>query len=301
MYSVFGLRVESEIPIPELFPANRAEGAADVTIRLGSNPLAETMPTGVHDVTGGALLKVEDVGSYLVTGGNRIIVDPQAAVPAQNLRLYLLGSAFGILLHQRGLLPLHANAIEIDGRAFAFMGESGAGKSTLAAWFHDRGHRIIADDVCVIRFDDGGRPLAIPGLPRLRLWREILEATGRDAESYPRSFEHADQPEKYDVPVAHSLTASQPIELAAIYLLARDGEFRIDPLTGVAAAEGVFANTYRGGYLQSVGCPVNHWESSVRLVRRVSVFSAARLWGLKDLDWQSQSLLDHARSIPLQS
>ena len=77
-------------------------------------------------------------------------------VPDANIRLYLLGSAMGVLLHQRGLLPLHANAVEIDGKAFAFMGASGSGKSTLAAWFHDHGYRIIADDVCAVRFETEG-------------------------------------------------------------------------------------------------------------------------------------------------
>ena len=68
----------------------------------------------------------------------------------------------GAALHQRGILPLHANAVEIDHRAVAFMGASGAGKSTLAAWFHDQGYPILADDVCVIRADDGAARSPIP-------------------------------------------------------------------------------------------------------------------------------------------
>ena len=83
-----------------------------------------------------------------------IVAEPRQGVPDSNVRLFLLGSAMGALLHQRGLLPLHTNAVEVGGRAFAFMGKSGAGKSTLAAWFHDRGFRIVADDVCVVGFDD---------------------------------------------------------------------------------------------------------------------------------------------------
>ena len=79
-----------------------------------------------------------------------------------------------MILHQRSLLPLHANAMVVEGRAIGFMGHPGAGKSTLAAWFHDRGFDVLADDVCVVTPGPDGRPLAHPGIPRLRLWREAL-------------------------------------------------------------------------------------------------------------------------------
>ena len=134
-------------------------------------------------------------------------------MPERNVRLFLLGSAFGVLLHQRGLLPLHANAIEIDGRAVAFMGPSGAGKSTLAAWFHDRAFRVIADNVCAISRNSEGRRQAAPGLPRLRLWAEALELMGRSSHALNRSFVDDDD-EKFDVPMDPA--SRSPIEDAAV-------------------------------------------------------------------------------------
>src|SRR5687767_37791 len=117
----------------------------DVTISIGAvGPVSG--PPGVDLQDDALVLRIPEVASYRIDATS-ILVSPAPAVPEQNLRLYLLGSAFGALLHQRGLLPLHANAVEIDGKAVAFMGASGEGKSTLAAWFHDRGFNIIADDV----------------------------------------------------------------------------------------------------------------------------------------------------------
>ena len=101
------------------------------------------------------------------------------------MRLYLLGSAMGMLLHQRGLFRSTPMPSRSTARRFAFMGHSGAGKSTLAAWFHDEGYRILADDVSVIGFGEGGQPTVRPGLPRLRLWRDALDATGRDPGDIP--------------------------------------------------------------------------------------------------------------------
>ena len=46
------------------------------------------------------------VGRYRIEAGNRITVESEPGVPERNVRLFLLGSAFGVLLHQRGLLPV---------------------------------------------------------------------------------------------------------------------------------------------------------------------------------------------------
>lgn len=295
-YAVFGLRVRSNVDLPELFPASGA-GAPDVTIELGSIPMVtQGEDDGLNHVNGALVLVIPEVGRYRIEAGNRITVESEPGVPERNVRLFLLGSAFGVLLHQRGLLPLHANAIEIDGRAVAFMGPSGAGKSTLAAWFHDRGFRVIADDVCVVSFGLDGCPRAAPGLPRLRLWAEALELMGRDSQGLNRSFLN-DEHEKFDVPMDAASAARSQMPLAAIYLLDQGGEFSIVPLRGIEAADAVFANTYRGGYLAKTSGQKEHWESAVRLVRGTPVFRAIRQWDPTALEEQCSRLLHHAREL----
>lgn len=49
-----------------------------------------------------------------------------------------------------GLLPLHATALELAGRAVLFAGPAGAGKSTLAAELLNHGARLIGDDLSVV-------------------------------------------------------------------------------------------------------------------------------------------------------
>jgi hypothetical protein len=292
LYSVFGLVVESEPHLSELPPA--PEGTTpDIRIRYGETGAPEDGPDGYSASEQGTLLRVPRVGRYSIREGREIVVEPSADAPDHNVRLFLLGSALGALLHQRGLLPLHANAIEMEGRAVAFCGHSGAGKSTIAAWFHDRGHRILTDDVCVIGFDAAGRALAYPGIPRLRLWREALEASGRDAGEYRRSFDEMD---KYDVPSERR--ALEPLPLAAIYLL-RQAEAdasgpSIERLQGVDCVETVVSNTYRGAYLRTIGRTGEHLAACLRVARQVPVFRAARLWGFDRFDAQAELLQTHA-------
>ena len=274
-YSVFGLRVRSSLQLPELFPAE-GEGSPDLTIDTGPVPPSDLADDALRAEDGALLLDIPKVARFRVSGGNLITVDADRNIPERNVRTYLLGSAFGALLHQRGLLPLHANAVEIDGHAVAFMGKSGEGKSTLAALFHDRGFRILADDVCVVKFLDDGRPYALPGLARLRLWQDALEASGRETSCYERSYADDETWNKFDVPIDANARAGSEIELAGLYDLQRSEEFRIDETKGVDAAEAVFAHTYRGSYVTAAKGERNHWQSCVRLVRSTPVFRLSR-------------------------
>jgi hypothetical protein len=294
-HSVFGLRLHSYLRLPEL-PTAPGSGTPDVCIFQGTVPAGETKP-GYTAIPPGTVLTVPRVGRYLIRDGREIVIEPVEGASERNLRLFLLGSAIGALLHQRGLLPLHANAIDLGGRSVAFSGHSGAGKSTIAAWFHDRGYPILADDVCVIGFDDSGRALAYPGIPRLRLWREALEASGRDAGEYDRSFDDTD---KYDVPTAND-SKLEPMPLAAIYLLRKTddgGDSAIERLSGVEAVETLVSNTYRGGYLKTIGRTAEHLAACLRVVRAVPVFRATRLWGFERFDEQAQRLHGHASDQP---
>jgi hypothetical protein len=291
-YELFGLLFESEIALTGV-PGSPRTGLVDVVVRLGAIPQAAAKSEGYVLVEGGALLNVAEVGRYLVRPGE-VVVEPAPGVSERNVRLYLLGSAMGALLHLRGLLPLHANAVDLGGRAVAFSGHSGAGKSTLAAWFHDRKYPILADDVCVLSFDAAGAPLAWPGIPRLRLWREALEASGRQAGEFERSF---DDTEKYDVPTRSEGDAG-PLPISAIYLLGRSDEDgpvgEISPLRGVEAVEALVSNTYRGAFVGTIGQTAAHLATCVRLARTVPIFRANRLWGFGHFDEQARRLERHA-------
>jgi hypothetical protein len=287
-YSVFGLRVRSELELPELYAGDWI-GQPDVTVSMGDVP-STNGGEGLHADGDSLVLTIPGVASYRMEGGGSIVVQRAHGAPDRNVRVFLLGSAFGALLHQRGLLPLHANAIEIEGKAVAFLGESGAGKSTLAAWFHDHGYRVLADDVCVVQFDEHGRPLACPGLPRLRLWQEALDASGRRSADYSRSYADEGVWNKYDVPVRAQSCPGQ-VRLAALLVLGRGEQAELVPLSGVAAAEAVFAHTYRGGYLGLLEDRQNHWSGAVRLVRSTPVYRLTRAWGLDQFNDQFELMV----------
>jgi hypothetical protein len=73
------------------------------------------------------------------------------------------------LLATGGDLVLHASAVEIDGRAHAFVGRSGHGKSTVSAWLCRAGARLITDDVLRVTRTATGEWLCWPGATENRL------------------------------------------------------------------------------------------------------------------------------------
>jgi hypothetical protein len=274
-YWAFGLRISSRLEIPEFI---ESIGPSDPDVRIELGPVAEPSDAqgGLALIGGALVLVVPDVGRYCIADGSLITIDSEPGVPQRNVRLYLLGSAFGALLHQRGLLPLHANAVEIEGGAVAFMGASGEGKSTLAAWFHDQGYRVLTDDVCVVKLSPDGQALVAPGSQRLRLWKEALEASGRDPSQHRRSFEGRPDIQKFDVPFEEQRGSVSERPLTAIYLLESAETFSIERIQGAGAAEAVFSHTYRGGFVNTAGLQQEHWESAIQLMQRVPIFRINR-------------------------
>ncbi len=178
-YELSSLRIRSEIALPELPPWRDDARAPDVTVRLGEVPAMVTDPklvTTVLQVGGNkeARFYLKDVATYFVEGGHTITIANDMPSDAPDIRLFLLGTVYGILCHQRDLLPMHAATLEVDGLAVLLAGPSGVGKSTLATAFWRRGFRLLSDDLTPLLLEPG-TVSALPGFRRVRLWRDSVE------------------------------------------------------------------------------------------------------------------------------
>ena len=188
-------RLDSELEIAELRESG-GSGERAVIVRSGRVPqaLARAVYTGsfVQLTPNEYLLNIPDVARYYVAHGNQVRVEPAPGAPAANISTYLLGSVFGALCHQNGLLPLHASAVASGDYVTAFLGDSGAGKSTLAACLQRRGHTIVADDICLID-PCAGAPQVIPVAGWLKLWNQSLEHLGEAPDERHRVFSTDDK------------------------------------------------------------------------------------------------------------
>lgn len=250
-YAAYGLKIFSELPLPELVSAPQlfSPDAADVVIRLGSVDRAvfedDAANTYRFRVTpDDAAFYWQTLGAMRVHEGREIIVEPEAGVEERLLRLPILGSVFAILLQQRGFLVLHASTIAIEGQAVAFLGWKGRGKSTMAATLHARGHRLLSDDVVATRLDDPARPLVYPGFPQFKLWPDAVEALGENPASLPQLYSDIEKRARS----GSEGFGLEPVPLSRVYVLEmREDdaqEIEIVPLPAPEAIAHLIAHTY---------------------------------------------------------
>lgn len=247
-YIIHGLVVDSDTELPQMKTTD-AE-AVDIVIRDGDVPgaLDNTLHKSViHEVNESEFLfNVRNVARYYVRDGKEIIISRFPDSSENSVRLFLLGTSLGVLLHQRNLVPLHASAIVTPKGAVLFAGQSGMGKSTTAAAFaYKKGYQLLADDVSVLQERDG-EVVLVPGIPGQRLWADTLRKL--EVSSDAGAFE-AVRPdmEKYNVPMATRYYDAGPLRVASIYILHSTitDEIEINDITGIAKFSTIINVIYR--------------------------------------------------------
>jgi len=269
LYTAYGLEIDSEVPLPELLPGS--DRPADVTVRLGAVPAELSDPLRKYYYfdakPGELLLRVPKTGRYLVVKGQEIVIEPLADHSEENLRILLLGSAFGALLHQRHLLAMHASSVQTSHGAVLFVGPSGHGKSTVLAALARRGYAMLADDVTAVSVDSPSGPLAFAAFPRQRLSADIASRLDYRVESLHR----IESSEKLLAPVARF--CKDPLPVHAVYDLEVDEEpkLRLEPVDTLEGFEVLAANTYRYQFLEGLGLREMHFRAASRLAGAVHV------------------------------
>ncbi len=277
-YRAFGLIIRSEFECPELLITT---GIPDVTIKFGVVPQSLSNPLflGVRFQTSGPefLLTVDKIARYYILNGNCITIELFENADINEVRLFLLGSAFGALIHQRGLLPFHGSSIKIGSSAIILSGLSGAGKSTLAAAFCKKGYLMLSDDVSVLSFTPEGFPIVHPGYPQMKLWPDSILKLGKDPSNYSKIRK---QIEKHSIPIKNNFW-DQPLPLKKIYIISSSnlGELKIESIKGVEKFSLLKTHTYRYNFVSGKEMQTSHFKSFDHLAKNVEVLKLTRPTG----------------------
>lgn len=274
-YSAFGLTLALPLPCPALPPA---PPTAEPDVRVVYGPVPRDLDDAVvvdgpHQFAAERfLLKAgQPCGRFLVEGGRTITIWRTAEATDERVCFHLLDLPLVMLLVQRGLLVLHANAVVTPHGAAAVAGESGAGKSTLLALLLERGHAMLADDVTAVQLDGQRAPWVWPGIPHYHLLDDTADRLGQARDGLPRFRWRVLK----TTVTAHERLAEQPAELRVLVALSVDDgeEMRITRLSGVDKLDAIRAHVYG---VESLLDPTRYFDSLTALAARVAVYRVQR-------------------------
>ena len=300
-YCVSGLSVDSEIVLPGLIAIAADRGPPDVTIRRSPVPAAleNASASGPTWQIAGKrfLLRIPAVARFLLNEGRDIAFEPESGADDGDIPIFILGTVFGILLHQREQIVLHASAVRVNGKAVLFCGSSGAGKSTLAAVLAQRGYPLITDDVCAITVTGTGAPMVHPDGRQLKLWAQAIEKLDLAASRGERIRNCL---EKFYVEPGEAFT--EPLPLGAVYALR---EARPPYVPGIEQPNVVDAalllrrNAYRPSLVSRKDQKANYFHAATTIANVAGIFLLIRPLDFKAMPEVVSWLERHWREIEL--
>jgi hypothetical protein len=277
---VFDLCLAVPFPVGSALQAP-VDAPADVQVLRGSVPVA--LPQAVHtyaypgtsitvQVDGaGAVLLQTAVARFHVVQGRTVTIDAAPDLAASVLRYMTLHFCVPVLLNQRGMIALHANALATPRGAVVISGQSGGGKSTLHAALLARGMAMLSDDVAVLRRCPEGVEV-LPGLRRYRMVADAWERVQPPAEQVVRL---GGPRNKIALVAPISAYRANPAPLAAVYVLEpySGDEIVVARVQGFAAFRLLQAQAYPP--LESMALP-EHLRSFGALIDRLAVYRVRR-------------------------
>lgn len=296
-YECAGLVLRSAIQIvaARALPAPASERLDVVRIELGaSRPVPAERPSDdvvaelVRDgITWWSICRIGDsyvarfysVGDFEISAGlDRVTCRPSVGGHPELIPVLLTGAIVALLLTLRGRCVLHASAVEVGGRAIAFIGSSGQGKTTVAALLCAAGAPLVTDDVLPVDFGEG----ELQSVGVLRAGNELrLRPKARDLLEYfdAGTAERITADERHAI--APTVTASPRLELAAIVVPLPDRERSSVQCRRMSVADGAL---WLGRCARVEGWRRHaelerHFVDVTRILSSVPVFELAIPWG----------------------
>jgi hypothetical protein len=181
----------------------------------------------------------------------------------------LLGVPAALCFARRGDLPVHAAAVDVGGAAIMLTAPGYHGKTTLAAAFVAAGHRLLAEDVACVSYEQQEASL-IPGPSMIRLRPDVhstlrIPGTSVALEEPGRVFLSIDEDRRGD---------SSPVPLKAVlFLRAGDGEAVLERVSPERAVPDLYLLGFR---VPTDNDHARSFRAVADLVARVPVWNLSR-------------------------
>ena len=283
--SLFGFAIHSEVPLRFLRegggeqPLRIVLGAVDAerpregfVIEWPLKGGVEEVIATLYEVPGGFEYWTTDAGRFFVNVEQGVIeVPPIADEILREQRLN--GIPMALAFTQRGDFALHAAAVEVDGGAILLAAPSRFGKTTLAMAFHERGFRMLAEDLICCR---PGTHEVFAGPAVIRLRPDVYGGTPPIGMR-----EVATRPDRVFIspePGTRGTSGARPIR-GIVFL--REGErVEVTPASPVEALRDLWHLNFR---LPSAEARESSFKALSALVSAVPIWNLSRPFRLEEL------------------
>jgi hypothetical protein len=273
--SVFGFRVRSSLPLRFLRSGGGHQDIEVVEVAEAPPPSGESLGSwqlhGTAYPATASLFVNAGRYEYIASDAGRFLVDVESGrleVPAmqdpllREQRLY--GMPMLLAFGTRGDLSLHAAAVEIEGGAVVIAAPSRFGKTTLSHAFHQRGFRLLAEDLVCITHDLRS---VRPGPTMIRLRPDVFAAS---AVSGAEVVE--ERPDRVFLRITRDRAGSgDPVPLLGLFFLREAADVSVTKVDPISAVRDLWHLGYRHP------TPVGRTES-FRLLSKLA--GETRIWDL---------------------
>jgi hypothetical protein len=276
-YWAFGLRINSEIELPEMFPYQFED--CDVSIKLGTTP---SEISGDLVVNKGKLFMSTceylihlPICSYYVKDGNSITIELKENADLPSVRLFLLTNAMAAILHQRNKVALHAGAIQTKKGLVIICGESGAGKSTTISALQQKGYKIFVDDVLVLEKNEE-HVVGVAAYPTLKLWDDTIEKLALGV--IPEQQKLRESVNKYRVSFQEDFT-TKTIPIYKLFYLRKDeakNSIEVTKKEGLEAFKILYSQLYRTSMINNTQSQVILFERLNQVINQTNLIEVTR-------------------------
>ena len=241
-YRAFGLDIESDYYIPQVSVIEETAAPDLRIIRRDMGGLSNNL-NHFEKAKNEMELHIQDVGVFCMVNGNLIEAEQFPQCTDNYFAVFLMGSAMGAILHERGILPIHGSCVTNGKQSIIITGDSGAGKSTTAVQFIKHGWRILTDDVSAI-VSTRPVPIVQSSYPSQKLWQDSLCKYDGENIGVHSLYAHGDR-EKYGVDIKDRFyEGTAPLSMI-VRLIPWDAPCQIAPVDAMAKVEQIRRNTYR--------------------------------------------------------
>ncbi len=274
IYEAFGLVISSEIEMECLAKTSKKP---EVFIRIGKTTENIKHVVMENDIFAHSRNEirflVKGVAKFQISNGVNIVVEPLKCSEMDTVILFILGSAFGALLIQRGVIPLHGSAIKYRNECVLILGDSGAGKSTLAASLIEDGGKILSDDVIATRIEEK-RCLAVASYPQQKLCSNSMKNDDSSHEKIKYVFSER---EKFYVNRKTDFW-NKSMDIKKIFLLeiGETDKVEISQIFGSEKLNVLLKNVYRSMFVKYFGKEINQFNFCSSLAKQCECYLIKR-------------------------